>query len=182
MNKILKITVFALVFVLLAVSCNTAPSLQKYIVESKENNQFISIDIPTSILKSKDSTLSIENSEVLKTIKKVNFLALQLNESNKDFFMAESNKVTEILKNPTYKLLAKMNSKERNVSVNYLGEDDAIDEVVVFGTDNKKGFAIVRVLGENMNPAKILKLTQEMNLDGESNQLKQLEGLFKSLN
>lgn len=68
-----------------------------------------------------------------------------------------------------------------NVTVNYLGEEDAIDEVVIFGSDNEKGFAVVRVIGENMNPANILKLTQELKMDENSDQLKQLGGLLSSL-
>lgn len=68
-----------------------------------------------------------------------------------------------------------------NVSVNYLGEQDAIDEVVIFGSDKEKGFAVVRVIGENMNPNEILKLAQEIKLDGDSGQMQQLEGLLKGL-
>ena len=76
----------------------------------------------------------------------------------------------------------RMNGGKGNVSINYLGDEDAIDEVVIFGSDNAKGFALVRVLGENMNPSDILKISQEIKLDGDSNQLQQLEGLMKSIN
>lgn len=68
-----------------------------------------------------------------------------------------------------------------NVSVNYLGEEDAIDEVILFGSDNNKGFAVVRIIGENMNPNDIMKISQELKLDGDSAQLQQLSGLFSSI-
>ena len=74
-----------------------------------------------------------------------------------------------------------MNMGKSNVSVNYLGEEDAIDEVIIFGADNNKGFAVVRVIGENMNPSAILKLTQEIKMDGDNAQLKQLGGLLSSI-
>ena len=107
---------------------------------------------------------------------------MQLNETNKELYTSEKEKVKEILKNPKYKQLIRMNIGKGNVTVNYLGEDDAIDEVIIFGADNEKGFAVIRVTGENMNPADIMKLSQEIKLDGDSGQLKQLEGLLKSIN
>ncbi|WP_372767798.1 DUF4252 domain-containing protein [Lutibacter sp.] len=181
MKTFLKISIVAFFIALLTTACDTNPSLQKYIVDSKENNEFISIDLPSSILQLKDGDVSEEVKNTLKTIKKVNFLALQLNETNLELFNTEKEKVKKILKNPKYKQLVRMNLGEGNVSINYLGEEDAIDEVVIFGTDNQKGFTVIRVIGEKMNPAAILTLTQEIKMDGDSNELKQLEGLFSSL-
>ena len=68
-----------------------------------------------------------------------------------------------------------------SISVNYLGEEDAIDEIVIFGSDNNKGFAVIRVVGENMNPNDIMKMANDIKLDGDSDQLKQLGGLLSSL-
>jgi len=169
------------VVVLLTTACDTNPSLQKYYVDSKENSEFISIDLPSSILQLKDTDVSQDIKNTLETIKKVNFLALQLNETNKDLYTSEKQKVKDILKNPKYKQLMRVNMGNGNVSVNYLGEEDAIDEVIIFGSDNEKGFAVVRVIGENMNPANILKLTQELKMDGDSDQLKQLGGLLSRI-
>lgn len=181
MKTFLKISIVAFFIALLTTACDTNPSLQKYIVDSKENNEFISIDLPSSILQLKDGDVSEDVKNTLKTIKKVNFLALQLNETNLELFNTEKEKVKKILKNPKYKQLVRMNLGKGNVSINYLGEEDAIDEVVIFGSDNQKGFAVIRVIGEKMNPSAILALTQELKMDGDSNELKQLEGLFSSL-
>jgi hypothetical protein len=96
-------------------------------------------------------------------------------------FKDEKTKVREILKNPKYKELIRFNQGSSNVSVNYLGKGDAIDEVVIFGADNEKGFAVIRVIGENMNPSEILKLTQEIKFDQNSDQMKQLSGLLGNI-
>jgi hypothetical protein len=177
-SKVAALLIVTIVFF----SCNSGPSLQQYYVDSKENNEFISIDLPANILQLKDEDVSEEIKNTLKTIKKVNFLALQISETNKDLFISEKEKVKQILKNPKYKQLMRMNGGKGNVSINYLGDEDAIDEVVIFGSDNNKGFALVRVIGENMNPSEILKISQQIKLDGDSNQLQQLEGLMKSIN
>jgi hypothetical protein len=166
---------------LVLTSCNTTPSLQKYIVDSKENNEFMSIDIPASIIQLKDTGITEDVKKTLNTIKKMNFLALQLNDKNEDFYNSEKAKVNKILKNPKYKQLIRFKRNKSNVSINYLGKEDAINEVIVFGSDNEKGFALVRILGDHMNPSDIIKLSQEIKIDGNSNQMQQLESLFKSL-
>ena len=176
----LKISSLIVVLALAFIACDSNASLQKYYVDSKENNEFISIDIPSSILQLKDTDVSQEVKSTLETIKKVNFLALQLTDSNKELYDSEKIKIAKILKNPKYKQLMRMNMGKGSVSINYLGEEDAIDEVIIFGSDNEKGFAVVRVIGENMNPSDIMKLANEIKLDGESSQIKQLEGLLSS--
>lgn len=181
MKSFLKITGITFLMSLFIIACDSNASLQKYYVDSKENNEFISIDIPSSILQLKDTEVSDDIKNTLETIKKVNFLALQLNEENKDLYTSEKVKVNAILKNPKYKQLMRMNTGKGSVSVNYLGEEEAIDEVIIFGSDNEKGFAVVRVIGENMNPSDIMKLANDIKLDGESSQIKQLEGLLGSL-
>ncbi|MCF6181783.1 DUF4252 domain-containing protein [Lutibacter sp.] len=181
MKVIFKISSFLAITMLVLTSCNTTPSLQKYIVESKENNEFISVDIPVSIIQLKDTDISEDAKNTLNTIKKMNFLALELNDKNRTFYNSEKAKVNKILKNPKYKQLIRFKRNKSNISISYLGKENAINEVIIFGSDNEKGFAIVRILGEKMNPSDIIKLSKEIKIDGNSNQLKQLEGLFKSI-
>lgn len=177
----LKISSLIVVLALTFIACDSNASLQKYYVESKENNEFISIDIPSSILQLKDTEVSENIKNTLETIKKVNFLALQLTDTNKELYDSEKVKVNAILKNPKYKQLMRMNIGKGNVNVSYMGEENAIDEVIIFGSDNKKGFAVIRVIGDNMNPSEIMKLANEIKLDGDSGQMNQLKGLLSSI-
>lgn len=181
MKSFLQVSLAVFASVILTVGCDTKPTLQKYYVDSKENNAFISVDLPANIIELKDENVSEEVKNTLKTIKKVNFLALQIDENNLELFDAEKEKVNEILKNPDYKQLMRMKTAQGNVTVNYLGAEDAINEVIIFGSDSKRGFALVRVLGENMNPSEIMSMAQEIKLDGNSPQLKQLGGLLGSI-
>jgi hypothetical protein len=52
----------------------------------------------------------------------------------------------------------KFGSKNRGATLKYLGEEDAIDEIIVFASDDEKGFALFRLLGENMRPDQMIKL------------------------
>lgn len=164
--------------VLLFIACDLTPSLQKYIVESKENNEYIAIDLPASIISLNETEVSEEIKATLATIKKMNFIALQITDTNKALFESEKQKVKTILKNPEYKELIKVNNNGTNIVVCYLGKEEAINEVVIFGSDNKKGLAVVRVLGENMNPADIFKISQVINIDSNSTQVKALKGIL----
>lgn len=179
--KFFKYQIWGLFTALFLISCDNSASLQQYYVDSKENSEFISVDIPSSILQLKDAEITEEQQQILNTVKKINFLALQRNAENEEFYNAEKAKVNEILKNPKFKQLARMNMGTGNFSVNYLGEEDAIDEVIVFGSDKEKGFALVRILGDNMKPEEIMKLMGELKLDGNSPEMQQLGNIFGSI-
>ena len=177
-NYIKYITlVFAMVFL---VSCNDYPSLQKYYVDSQESAEFISLDIPASIVSLKDADASDEVKSTLKSIKKINFLAFQITEENTASFDAEKTKVKAILKNPKYQELMRVTDKGRTLIVNFLGEADAIDEIILYGSDKELGFALVRVLGNKMDPAKMMKLVNEVNLDDDSGSMQQIGAFMKN--
>ena len=105
MKSIIKFLGIAFIATLTFVSCDSNPSLQKYYVDSKENNAFISVDLPANILQLKNENVSEDVKKTLETVKKVNFLALQLTETNEALYTSEKLKVNAILKNPKYKQL-----------------------------------------------------------------------------
>ena len=80
-------------------------------------------------------------------------------QDNEAEYKAELAKVQSILKDDRYEELFRGgNSTDGRIVVKYIGTDTTIDELILFGSANNKGFAIVRVLGDNMEPAKIMKL------------------------
>ena len=58
----MKLFKFSLLFVVVAtlMSCNNQQSLQEYYIDSKENEDFIMVDLPTSLISPKSETLSPE--------------------------------------------------------------------------------------------------------------------------
>jgi NAD kinase len=90
----------------------------------------------------------------------LNLLAFKKTTDNAAEYTAEKAKVSAILKDKDYKELMKLNSEYGKGVIKYLGEDDAIDEVVIYGSSDDKGFALIRVLGDDMNPAHIMQLMQ----------------------
>jgi hypothetical protein len=173
-------SIFALLGLFLLTSCNTDPSLQKYFVENTENKNFIALDVSPNILNVDKTKLSTEQSEALKSFDKMNILAFKRNDKNQAEYEVERIKVNTILKNPKYQQLMKFGSGKDGASVSYVGTDENIEEFVIYANRNENGFAVVRVLGKNMNPNNIMTLMtvlKESNIDME--QLKPLQQLIK---
>jgi hypothetical protein len=170
----------ALLVLLTLVSCNSNPSLQKYFVENTDNKNFIALDVSPGILNLEKTKLSAEQNEALKSFDKMNILAFKANDKNQAEFEAERTKVKAILKDPKYQQLMSFGSGRDGASISYVGTDDNIQEFVVFANKKENGFAVVRVLGKNMNPNNIMTLMsvlKESKIDME--QLKPLQQLVK---
>lgn len=150
---------------LLLVSCNNETSLQEYYVEHQADSTFFALDVPASLLNPDASSLDAEQKATLESIKKVNFIAYPMNEENKASFEKEKSELQEILKDDKFQMLMKYGGGDKKAEVYYLGEDDAIDELIVFASDEEKGFGVARVLGNNMQPEALIKLLRSLNKD-----------------
>ncbi|MGJ8743233.1 DUF4252 domain-containing protein [Polaribacter sp.] len=173
-------TLFSLIFlVLFASSCKNEKSLQSYLVESQEKAGFINLDIPTSFLQLKSNNVSDEVQETLNSIRKVNVLALPI-KGNEAAYEVEIAKLKSIFKdNKEYKTLMSMKAKGMSVKLFYTGNTESIDEVIAFGYGKEAGVGIARLLGDNMNPAKIIEMMNSVKFDGDSVNLEQLSAIFK---
>ena len=176
MKIIIKLSVMLSLFLM---SCTSEPSLQKYFVEKSENKNFISFDVSSSILNVDQTKLSEEQKAALKSFEKMNVLAFKLNDKNQTDFSTERQEVNLILKNEKYQQLMKFGSGKEGASISYVGEDNHINEFILYGNKKDAGFAVVRILGKDMNPNNIMTLISimkdsKMNLD----QLKPLQDLM----
>ncbi|MFV8333725.1 DUF4252 domain-containing protein [Flavobacterium sp. GSP14] len=170
----------ALLLSLFLSSCNSEPSLQKYFVENTENKNFIALDVSPDILNVDKTKLSVAQSDALKSFDKMNVLAFKLNATNKAEFEKERAEVNLILKDKKYQQLMKFASGKEGASVSFVGTDDHIEEFVFFANKEDNGFAVVRILGKDMNPTSIMTMMsvlQQSNIDVE--QLKPLQQLMK---
>lgn len=175
-----KISILAAFFSLMLLSCNSEPTLQKYFVESTDAKDFISVDVSASILRLDKSKITATENETLKTFEKMNILAFKADATNQTKFEAERLKVNTILKNKKYQELMKMSRGKDGGAVYFVGENNAIDEFILYGSSKDTGFAIVRVLGNDMNPSSImtfLSILEKANLNLD--QLKPLQQMVK---
>jgi hypothetical protein len=174
--------IYSLVIIgsLLLSSCNNEPTLQKYFVENTENKNFIALDLSPSILNIDAIKLSAEQNAALKSFDKMNILAFKLDAKNKAEFEVERAKVNEILKDEKYQQLMKVGHGKEGASVSFVGDDEHIEELVLYANKKENGFAVVRILGKDMNPTRIMtmiSILQKSNVNLE--QLKPLQQLLE---
>ncbi|MBT3871147.1 MAG: DUF4252 domain-containing protein [Flavobacteriaceae bacterium] len=139
-------------------SCSNKESLQRYIVDRQDDDSFLKIDIAASLLQTDSANLSQEEKDILKTIKKINVIAYPIEEGNVSAYEVKMQVLKTILDQDRYKTLMKYGSNKEGATLKYVGLEDAIDEIIVFVRDDEKGFALFRLLGDNMRPEQMIKL------------------------
>ena len=165
---------------LLLMSCNSEPSLQKYFVENSEKKDFVALDVSPSIINVDKAKLTPEQKTALESFDRMNILAFKTDGKNQASYQAESQKLSAILKGEDYQQLMKIGEGKDAASISFVGDEDDIDEFILFAKREENGFAVIRILGDDMNPNNImnmLSILKSANLDME--QLKPLEGLIK---
>ena len=162
-------------------SCEDKPSLQKYFVENTESSKFIAVDLAPSIIKTDKMSLSETERAALASFEKMNILAFKTDSTNSTGYEQEIKEVKAILKDESYQQLMKAGSGNDGAAIYFVGDDDEhIEEFVVLAGKKENGFAVIRVLGNDMNPTHIinmLSLLQKSNVDLD--QLKPLQQLIK---
>lgn len=173
-------TVFVILFALILFACSSTQSLQEYYVDNTENPNFLFFDVPASVLNLEEANLTETQRTALSSLKKLNILAFKKTTENSAEYKIEKTNIKAILDRDEYTELMKMNTEFGRATIKYLGAEDAIDEVIIFGDNQETGFALVRVLGKNMNPANFMQLmqaVQKSSYKGEG--LSELGELFK---
>ncbi|WP_298120182.1 DUF4252 domain-containing protein [Flavobacterium sp.] len=164
----------------LFVSCNSEPTLQKFFVENQEKKDFIALDISPTILNIDKASLTGEQKKALESFDKMNVIAFKANDKNKAEYEVEKAKLNTILKDEKYQELIKVGSGSQGASVSFVGTEDNIEEFIFYANKKENGFAVVRVLGDKMNPNDVMNMMsvlQKANVDLE--QLKPLQDIMK---
>ena len=164
----------------LFLSCDQGVTLQSYFVDNQETHNFMSVDIPASFVSLDEENLSEDQLEAYESINKLNMLAYRLEDDNEEEYKTELANVQAILKNEKYQdLFRGGNNKDGKVIVKYIGDDETIDELILFGNMNNAGFAVIRVLGRKMNPSKIMQLGDVVqNITSEENSVEDFMKFF----
>jgi hypothetical protein len=170
-----------LLLVVAYTSCNQGPTLQTYFVDNQVKPGFLSVDAPIGLLNIEEVELTKEQEEAYKSIDKLNILAYRIDDSNKAEYELELANVKTILKNPKYEeLMRGGNNVDGRFMVMFIGEVDNVDELILFGNANDKGFVVARVLGDDMNAGKIMSLQSVLkDMDFENANLKGITDFIK---
>lgn len=162
-------------------SCNNKPTLQQYFVEKSEVSPFITLDLPPSVFTAANA-LTAEEQAALDSFNKLNVLVYPLSEKRTTpEFISERETVKQILEDPQYQELMSFGSGQDRGSLRFVGTQDNIDEFVVFMSQKETGFAIVRVIGDDMDAnsvATLMSLMGKVNLN--ASELAPLRAVFEA--
>lgn len=166
--------------------CNSETSLQEYYVENQSKEDFVVFNIPSALFLGTNDELTEAEKEKLRSVEKANIIAFPITDKTEAIFEAEKIKVEHILKNEKYKLLMQFASSGNKMQVMYTGETESIDEMIFFGASKDYGFAVARVLGDDMDPQAIVDYIRNFNSESnegnnlDSSQLENLMEVFRS--
>lgn len=153
--------------------------MERYFVSKSDDKDYVVLDLSPGILNADKSKLTTEQRDALGSFDKLNILAFRLTDKNRSQFQKEVNMVSSILKDEKYEQLMKFGHGQEGVTVKCVGDNEHINEFVLFANRKENGFAIVRVLGEDMNPRTIINLITVLrtsDLDWE--QLKPIQNIM----
>lgn len=141
-----------LFLLILGVSCSSGPTLQSYYVEKSEDANFISLTVPASILNIAIDSLETDQKEALATLKKLNVLLFRNTFENNTILNAETKTVQTILAKSMYTELMKLKAEGYQGSLSFKGSEEEIDEMIIYAKGGTEGFALIRIMGDGMNP------------------------------
>ena len=161
-------------------ACENQPTLQTFYVDNEEKQGFVSLDVPISFLDIKDK-LTKTQKEAYESINKINMISYTLeNGYHADYekYMAE---LKSIFKNAEYEELMRGNIEDGGrFRLLLSGNTEALDELVLFGNSSKKGFVVVRVLGDDMNVNNLIDIGMSLkNIDPDNSNVKDVFNFFK---
>ena len=180
-TRIVNIGVLLLLAII--ISCKSEASLQRYYIDHQASKNFNFIDVPASIINLKEDA-SPTSKKALKSLRKLNILIFERDDANVLEFKTEQKKIKTILKDEKYIELLRVSDKGKFLTIKYMEGDDeeAVDEIYLYASDKSEGFALVRVLGNNMRAGDISMLIKDVReLDGDSESLKKIGRLLKDL-
>lgn len=180
MKRIFKPLIVLTVLSGLLFNCDSEPTLQSYYVDNQETPNFLSVDIPPSIIGFDELTLTEEQKKAFESVKRLNFLGYKLDSNNREAYNAELDKVKAILNDDKYEDLIEVNDRAGKLIGKSLGNAETMDEFVLFVSKNDVGFGIVRVLGDNMDPAQIVTLVDAVkHTDFDASKVENILNFYK---
>lgn len=162
-------------------SCNSKPTLQQYFVEKSEVAPFVALDLPPSVFAG-TTVLTAEEQAAMDSFNKLNVLVYPLSgKGTTPEFLSEREAVKQILDDPQYQELMSFGSGQDKGSLRFVGTQDNIDEFVVFVSQKETGFAIVRVIGDDMDANAVVTLMSMMRkVNLNASELAPLKAVFEA--
>ena len=180
MNRTVKTLFLSLLMATALVSCKNEGSIQTYFVEHQDLPDFKMIDISAKMIDISKTDLTEEQKETFNALEKINFLGYRVKNGHLEDYKKELEQAKIVFKNKDYNELMEFSNNGTKFRISSIGTDEFVDEILVLASSEETGFGVVRVLGDKMNPEKMVKLVDDLqNADVDKNQLEDIMNFFK---
>ena len=181
MQQLIKIVVLTILSAIMLLSCKNEASIETYIVEHQDLPEYKAIDISAKIVDLSKAELTEEQQETLGALDKLNFLLYRAKKEDLESYKTELTKIRKVFKNENHNELMEFSSDGIKFEVSTIGNDETVDEVLVLANSSEFGFGLLRILGDDMNPEKMVALISKLqNADVDGSQLEGIMDFFKS--
>lgn len=162
-------------------SCKKENSIQTFFVEHQELADYSVIDVSSTLMDFKEADLTAEEFEAYNSLDKLHVLLYNATDSIRvSDYDTELKAINNVFNNKDYTELMEFKSDGINFKINSIGEEDTVDEVLVLASSKEKGFAAIRVIGDDMRPEKIANLISKMkDADVDEGKLKGIIDFLK---
>ncbi|TYC17911.1 DUF4252 domain-containing protein [Bizionia gelidisalsuginis] len=181
MKPLVKLFALSALFLVTLFSCTNEESIQTYFVGHQDEPEFLMIDLSPKMIDISQTELDDEQRDVYNSFKKVNILGYKVDKANKASYVSELEKAKTVFKNKDYSELMEFSDNGIKFRVSTIGNNDEIDEFILLASSEAVGFAVVRVIGDNMQPEKLVHLMEKMkDMDVDGNQLGKVMDYFNN--
>lgn len=158
-------------------SCEQGPSLQQYFVEKMDDPSFLIVNLPIQIDSLFQDDITEKERNIIAGVGKLNLLFYKQNKNQPEKYTAELGEVKAIMSAKKYQHLMDFKAFD-NAQGNFLfeGETDQINEGIIFLNAKNLGFGVLRILGDEINPAALLSLSKKIKMDQLESQIKNSVG------
>lgn len=160
-------------------SCESSPSLQQYFVEKMDDSSFLIVNLPINLDSLFTQEITPKEREAIASVGKLNLLFYKKDANDTAKYSSEVARVQHILSDKRYQHLMDFKAFDK-AQGNFLfeGQTDRIEEGIVFVRSDALGFGVLRILGDQINPASLLSLSKKLDADQVENQLKNSVGVL----
>lgn len=164
---------------LLILSCkNEQPSLQQYLVESYDKENMLNFTFSSGMINTYLLNASQDIKEALGAVHKIHIVALPIKEDGTQYETEKQELVRVFKDNITYKPLIAIKNNGTSLRLYSKGEEK-VKEIVVFGFSDEQGLGLARILGDNMNPEKIIEAVKEIPIPSDNPEFEKIREELK---
>lgn len=161
MKKVFIISFLAIALAFTA--CEKKMTIQRYFVEHTDQEGFMTVSIPSSVLQLKD-TSDVKMRETLKNFGKLNILVYRDSEESGTTRQEESAIISSCFENQEFKDLMVISSGEANIDLKFLGDSENVKEIVGF-VDHPSALVLVRVVGKNLQTKEVAQIMNKVDFN-----------------